>query len=182
MATAPFVSSYFRILPGILIVLIAGCASFRPQTCEQFDAKRKQTNYATEYRRDAGANVKPLYKGAALAVEYDLSVDTDRAYPCSHVMIRKELTLTRRQDAGGAIDEIWEFYAEDGTRITIKNENLNSQLRQSGRYVASVPLPIPRGAPPGRYYVISTLTLRTRGDTHVLAKTSASFDVVYAGK
>lgn len=182
MATPLFVLFRFPFLI-LVTTLLGGCAALRPQTCEQFDAKRKQTNYATEYRRDNSVGVKPISKGTALAVEYELRADTSQARPCSHVMIRKDLTLARRDDGSGTIEETWEFYAEDGTRITIKNENLTNQLRQSGRYIASVPLPIPRGAPPGKYYVISTLVARARGaDAHVLAKTSTNFEVVYGGK
>jgi hypothetical protein len=162
----------------VIAILLGGCALFRPPTtCDQFDATRKKTNYATEYRRDGNASVKPLNRGQAIAVEYDVQVGTSRARPCSHVTIRKELTLARRADIAFTIEEAWEFYAEDGTRITIKQENLTNQLRQSGRYTASVPLPIPRSAPPGKYYLVSTLTAKSKAGSETLAKTSTSFDV-----
>jgi hypothetical protein len=168
----------FRLSTFTAIAILGGCAVFRPPTtCDQFDATRKKTNYATEYRRDGGANVKPLNKGQAIAVEYDVQVNTSRTRPCSHVTIRKELTLARRADVAFTIEEAWEFYAEDGTRITVKQENLTAQLRQSGRYTASVPLPVPRNAPPGKYYLVSTLTARSKTGSETLAKTSTSFDV-----
>lgn len=161
-----------------IAILLGACALPQPAACDQFNAKRKQTNYATEYRHDANAGVKPLKKGQAIAVEYSLQVDTLRARPCSHVTIYKELTLARRADIAFTIEEAWEFYAEDGTRITAKRENLTNQLRQSGRYTASVPLPIPRNAPPGKYYLVSTLSAKSRAGSTTLAKTSTGFDVV----
>jgi hypothetical protein len=182
MRTSALVLSRFCTLI-VLAALLGGCAVLKPQTCDQFDAKRRQTSYATEYRRDARTAVKPLHKGhAALAVEYNISVDADSVRTCTHVNVRKELTLARREEAGIVIEEASEFYAEDGTRITVKNENLTNQLRESGRYTASVPLPIPRGAPPGRYYLVSTLLLKSKGEAFVLAKTSAYFTVVASGK
>ncbi|HKQ29736.1 MAG TPA: hypothetical protein VJS66_00480, partial [Burkholderiales bacterium] len=151
---------YFAVLTVALS--LGGCTAIRPQTCEQFDAKRKQTNYATEYRPNGNAGIKPLSKGQAIAVDYELRVDTSHARPCTHVTISKELTLARRADIAFTIEEAWEFYTEDGTRITSKQENLTQQLRWSGRYTASVPLPIPRGAPPGKYYLVSTLIARSK--------------------
>jgi len=169
----------------LLAALLGGCAAIRQQqaqNCDQFDAKRKQTNYATEYRFGSNAGVKPLSRGQAIAVEYELSVDTQRARPCTHVTIKKELTLARRADIAFTIEESWEFYTEDGTRITVKQENLTNQLKQSGRYTASVPLPIPRGAPPGKYYLVSTLIAKSKAGAETLAKTSTSFDVITQSK
>jgi hypothetical protein len=61
----------------------------------------------------------------------------------------------------------------------LKHENLTSQLRQSGRYRASVPLPIPKTAPAGAYYLVSTLTLKTKDAAdQVIAKTMVSFEVI----
>jgi hypothetical protein len=169
----------------LLTALLGGCAALRQQqvqNCQEFDAKRKQTSYATVYGFKDNAGIRPLSRGQAIAVEYELSVDTQSARPCTHVTIKKELTLARRADITFTIEESWEFYTEDGARITAKQENLTSQLRQSGRYVASVPLPIPRGAPPGKYYLISTLIAKSKAGTETLAKTSTAFDVVASQK
>jgi hypothetical protein len=164
-------------------VLLGGCAALRqPSSCDQFEVKRKQTNYATEYKRDTKASVKSLAKGQAIIVEYDVRTDTSSARPCTHVTIYKDLMLARRVDIAFTIEEAWEFFAEDGTRITSKQENLTNQLRLSGRYTASVPLPIPRGAPPGKYYLVSTLTAKSRTGTETLAKTSTTFDVLSPSK
>jgi hypothetical protein len=163
-----------------LALLIGGCATVPRQTCEQFDAARKTTNYTTEYQRDDKEVVKPLQRGpTAMALQYRLRLEADRVAPCSHVTIQKELTLSRREVAGAVLEETREFFSEDGTRIALKQENLTAQLRQSGRYRASVPLPIPKNAPAGAYYLVSTLTLKTRGAAdQVIAKTMVSFEVI----
>ena len=176
--------------PALLVgiaVLLTSCATLFPESCEQFEERRKQTNYATEYRLDSSSNqtadVKALGKGElAAARTYRLRLDTERARPCSHVKIQKELVLVRRDNLGMTFEETREFFAENGTRIAVKNEVLTDQLRQSGRYLASVPLPIPKTSPPGKYRLTSTLTLKIKGSTKTvtLAKATASFQVTPA--
>lgn len=162
-----------------LALLLGGCASLAPQSCEQFENARKKADYATEYRRNEKEKVAPLRKGpAAMATQYQLRLDAERVRPCSHVTIHKTLALARRDDAGVMLEETREFFAEDGSRIAVKQENLTTQLRQGGHYSASVQLPIPKNAPAGAYHLISTLTLKVKGETHVLAKTGASFEVI----
>ncbi len=165
-------------------ILLTGCATLFPESCEQFEERRKQSNYATEYRLDGGnnqtADVKSLGKGEmAAARTYQLRLDTERARPCSHVKIQKELVLIRRDNPSVILEETREFFAENGARIAVKSEVLTDQLRQSGRYTASVPLPIPKTAPAGKYRLTSTLTLKMKGSTKVvtLAKAAASFQV-----
>jgi len=163
----------------VLALTLGGCATLARESCEQFDAARKSTNYATEYNRDTAHALKPLRAGVAMAVDYRLQLDRARVAPCSHVTIRKELTLLRRDEAGAVLEETREFFAEDGTRIAVKQENLTNQLRHSGRYTAAVPLPIPKNAPAGAYHLVSTLTLKPKtGAAQVLAKTGVSFDVI----
>jgi len=160
-------------------LLLGGCASLVPQSCEQFESARKKADYATEYRRNEKEKVAPLRKGpVAMATQYQLRLDTERVRPCSYVTIHKTLALARRDDAGAVLEETREFFAEDGSRIAVKQENLTSQLKQGGHYNASVQLPIPKNAPAGAYHLISTLTLKIRGESHVLAKTGASFEVI----
>lgn len=167
----------------IAALSVAGCAMWRPQTCEQFEVARQHTDYATTYHRDATETVAPLRRGpAVMATFYRLRLDTERAHPCSHLMMQKELVLARRDEPGVMLEETREFFAEDGTRIAVKSENLTNQLRQSGRYTASVPLPIPKRAPAGTYYLVNTLTAKQRGHTEVLAKTAARFEVVARNK
>ncbi len=176
-------SSYRYALIAAVTTLLNGCATFFPESCEQFEERRKKTNYATEYHRDSKkeiADLKPLGKGEmAVVLNYQMRLDTERARPCSHVSIQKELTLVRRSNSGIIIEETREFFAEDGTRIAVKNEVLTTQLNQTGRYTASVPLPIPKSAPAGKYRLTSTLTLKTKGATKAttLAKTAVNFEV-----
>ncbi len=178
--------TYQPALLAAISMLIAGCASLFPESCEQFDESRKTTNYATEYRlenRKMTGDIKPLGKGeVANVLGYTMQLDTERARPCSHLKINKEITLLRRDSPGIVFEETREFFAQDGTRIAVKNEVLTEQLKKSGRYASSVPLPIPKNAPPGKYRLTSTLTLKQKVKgvvkTVTLAKAATSFEVV----
>lgn len=163
-------------------MLLSACSTLAPETCEQFEERRKTTNYATEYRLETtrlGKEFKPLRTNELAAVQdYRMNMGNDSVRPCSHVKIEKELTLLRRNIAGMVFEETREFFAENGTRIATKTETLSEQLVQSGRYSAQVPLPIPRNAPSGRYRLTSTLTVRMKGGkTTILARSNASFRV-----
>ncbi len=168
-------------------LLLGGCASLFPESCEQFEEHRKQTNYATDYTFESSkvdGDTKTLGKNdLAVAPHYQMTLGSDSVSPCTHVKIKKELVLVRRDNPNLIFEETREFFAADGTRIAVKNEVLTGQLDKSGRYAATVPLPIPKNAPPGKYRLTSTLTLKTKGSTKssVLARTAAVFQVT-AGK
>jgi hypothetical protein len=174
-----------------IAVFLSGCTTISDMfadSCEQFEQRRKQTNYATDYQLESAklpANVKPLAKNdMAAARSYQLSLNTERPRPCSYVKINKELVLVRRDNPGVIFEETREFFAADGTRIAVKTETLTEQLRQSGRYAASVPLPIPKNTPSGKYRLVSTLTLKFRGAAKpvALATAAASFEVMASKK
>jgi hypothetical protein len=173
-------------LLALFALLSSGCAALVPETCEQFEERRKQTNYATEYAfegTNVSSNSRALAKNElAAAPLYQMKLDTDNTRPCSHVKIRKEIALIRRDNTDLIFEETREFFTENGTRIAQKKEVLTGQLNKSGHYSAVVPLPIPRNAPPGKYRLTSTLMLRTRNDPKpkMLARTTASFQVTAA--
>lgn len=171
----------FFIASANLVLLLSGCVTTAPESCEQFEARRKQTNYATDYQLQVGDAVKPPEKGEAAVVRlYQLRVTTERARPCTHVQLSKELLLARRDDNGMIFEERREFYAEDGSRIAVKTEVLKNQLGKSGRYIASTLLPIPRSAPAGKYRLVSTLSMKTKDKTVTLTRSSVSFEVAPA--
>jgi len=178
---------YRSTLLAAMAVLLAACAMLRPQRCEQFEAGRNQntdTHYVLEtvaldgYVRTLGN------EDMAIVPRYRLKLDTASAQPCSHINIRKELVLLRRDNPDMVFEESREFFAEDGTRIAVKNEVLTAQLGRSGRYAAVVPLPIPRNAPLGKYRIASTLTIRTRDNkqAQTLARSQVMFRVVAMGE
>ncbi len=166
-----------------LAIAAGGCAMLSPETCEQFDARRKQINYATEYRienKGVPPDIQSLGKHEqAAARTYQLHLDGDRVRPCTHLKINKELVLIRRDNPKLILEETREFFADNGKRIAVKNEVLTDQLIQNGRYTASIQLPIPKEAPPGKYRIVSTLTLKLKGSNKAtpLAKSSVSFEV-----
>ncbi|MDH4134546.1 MAG: hypothetical protein OEV31_07125, partial [Gammaproteobacteria bacterium] len=61
------------------------------------------------------------------------------------------------------LTEIREFYAEDGSMITTSSQDITDQVKHSGNYVATTPLPIPKAAPPGKYRIVSKLVFDRRG-------------------
>jgi len=72
--------------------------------------------------------------------------------------------LLRSDDPDVVITEVREMYAEDGTLIIPASQDITEQVRKSGHYLATTPLPIPKTAPPGKYKVISKLLFERRGD------------------
>jgi hypothetical protein len=175
----------------LLAWLTTGCTTLYqdlfPETCEQFEARRQDMNYATQYRysesdtQASAQNFKPLPKQEnALARIYKIRFDAKTTRPCTHLTLHKDLYLQRKISLDLRLEEIRDFFAEDGTLITSKREVLSNQLRTTGYYTASVPLPVPKSAPPGKYRVVSRLVAKAKGARQgiVLARASASFQVV----
>ncbi len=169
------------------MLLVSGCASVYQPSCAQFDETRKETDYSTQYRinetdtKKSTSQYKPLAKRTPAAVHvYNLQLSKTTIEPCNHLMLHKEIFLQRTSKTTLVLEESREFYAADGTLIAKKNEDISSQLRTGGYYVADVPLPIPESAPPGKYRIVSKLLLKTKKNKSatVLAKTSTTFQVL----
>lgn len=165
-------------------VLLSGCATWAPDKCEQFERARRSTDYDTAYvysrtetqRADQTLARRPL-RGDAVARWYTLRLNRSTAHPCEHLYLIKDLYLQRSPEAM-TIEEEREFYTAQGQLIATKRENVTGQLPKTGYYTASVPLPIPRGAPAGTYRVVSRLIATPRkGGARTLATTTAAFRV-----
>lgn len=179
-----------RIVPVFivgLILTVSGCATIPEETCEQFEANRKDTDYVTHYlfsepdSEMAAKNFKPLPRGAnAVARLYQIHVDPPRIKSCRHLTIRKEIYLQRRTQMNRHLEEVREIYTSDGALIATKTETIGDQLRTSGYYTGESLLPIPENAPLGKYRIVSKLVMKTKKKSRavVLAKSSASFEVV----
>lgn len=174
---------------GLIVILalgLTGCATFNASDCARFDQMRRATQYDTVYKlsdedtRTAVRSFKPLAKGENITAQwYSLRTHAGDVRPCEHLFLFKELYL-HRADGAGVVQETREFYTADGRLIATKKEELNRQLRTSGYYVASVPLPIPEVAPEGSYRIVSKLWLKGKDgkrDT-MLAEAVARFRVV----
>jgi len=176
---------------GILL-LMCGCATFREETCAQFEQRRKQTDYTTEYRfseSDSEAalhNFKPMPRNTGAVVRlYRMRVDPREIKPCHDLTLRQEIYLQRATGFNMTLEEVREFYASNGTLITSKTEVLSDQLRTTGYYFGETPLPIPQHAPPGKYRVVSKLVMKTKSAKSrpvLLARTSTSFQVLALNK
>jgi hypothetical protein len=176
-------------LVSVFLLGLVGCASFYEGDCTRFEQLRRQTDYSTHYRyeaRSSGARLgelPPLPPGQrAAAPLYRLALDRREARPCSHLVMEKALFLHRTAGQDLAFEELREFYAENGARITTNREDLTKQFPTSGYYAAEVKLPIPAKAPPGRYRIVSKLVLRQGRHQQVLAEASTDFRVIEAGK
>jgi hypothetical protein len=179
-----------RSVPAILAglsLLASGCATIREETCEQFEANRKDTDYSTQYHFSepdsemAAKNFKPLPRGANAVVRlYRIHLDPPKVKPCRHLTIRKEIYLQQSVRLNRTLEEVREIYTSEGTLIAAKTESIGDRLRTSGYYTGETLLPIPENAPLGKYRIVSKLVLKTKKNPRatVLAKTSASFQVL----
>lgn len=177
---------YRFILAWLCLIGLAGCVTVDPSVCGRFDQARQSLRYDTHYRysdvdtRQARKSFKPQRNTQPAAVRwYIVRVNTTETQPCEHLYLYKELYLQRQ--AGGddiIIEETREFFTANGKRVATRKENVTLQLRSSGYYHATVPLPIPETAPAGTYKVVSRLTSRKNGGKEtVLASASTEFRV-----
>lgn len=178
------------ILPAILAgltLLITGCATVRENTCAQFEESRKDRDYSTQYQvseadsEAASRNYKKLPRGKTVIVRlYKMRVDPPSIKPCHHLTIHKEIYLQRDIRTRPTLEEVRDFYTDNGKLIASKTESISDQFRTSGYYAGETPLPIPENAPPGKYRIVSKLVMRATGKSPaiVLARTTASFEVV----
>lgn len=176
----------------VMCLAISGCATFHEDTCAQFEERRKETDYDTQYRfsesdsETAAHNFKPMPRSAGAVVRlYKMSIDQPRIRPCHDLTIRKEIYLQRTAGTNLVLEEVREFYTSHGTLIASKTEVLSNQLRTSGYYFGDTPLPIPQNAPPGKYRIVSKLVMKTKNNKSramLLARTGASFQVLALDK
>ena len=166
----------------ICLSLLSGCAGLSEYACKLQESRAQSADLATHYRYTAPVEGNgKLSRGTSVKVMYYMvSFNVGRIEPCTSLSIIKEITLLRASDNSIQIRETREFYAEDGTLITSLTEDLTRQLDRSGQYTAVTPLPIPRAAPPGKYRILSRMTLEHKGDrrSQLLSTTEASFNIL----
>ncbi|MFL6647412.1 MAG: hypothetical protein ACJ8KO_05570 [Sulfurifustaceae bacterium] len=165
--------------------LLSGCATEPLNSCEQFDQARSHMRYDTVYRysaadtRVASKSFVPARRSEPVTVRwYTLRVNRTQIRPCDHLYLTKDLYLRRANDVSIMLNEQREFYSAEGQLIATKREDVTSQLDTSGFYSASIPLPIPREAPPGAYRVVTRLLLKLpNAAERTIASASAEFRV-----
>lgn len=129
--------------------------------------------------RLAAKNFTPLKTSEAIVARwYTLRGNRSVIRPCDYLYLTKDLYLLRQSNVSATLYEHREFYAADGRLIATKREDVTPQLRNTGFYTASVPLPIPKEAPAGSYRIVTKLTAKTPDTTErTLATTTMEFRV-----
>ena len=169
----------------VMVSLLGGCAGFSAPDCERFSQTSKETDYDTHYhfaeyetegvRQFYDSLPKPELAAARL---YRVTLSDKYTSVCTDIHIRKDLYL-ERGSSKAVFEQVREFYTEGGRLIATKRENVTAQFGRSGYFTATVPLPIPKAAPPGKYRIVSKFVVRAKAGAreHVLAQAAATFEV-----
>jgi hypothetical protein len=171
-------------LVGTAALMASGCAALTDYGCRLHETRVQTLDQSTHYRRLSSSSQtdgRPLTRTyPAQAPIYRLTLTSEKVPPCTMLSVRKEVVLARLNDRSLIFKETREFYAEDGTLITTLIEDVSAQLKESGTYRASFPLPIPRTAPAGKYRIVSRLTLERAGERRMLplAQAEARFQII----
>jgi hypothetical protein len=160
-----------RAVPCVIVLtaLLAGCAGMEERSCEMHEAQTRGTKPVTTYTltelKPGEAAPRALPVGSVPMVPtYKLAFKPGYTKPCTTLTLQKDVVILRSDEASVLLNEVREFYAEDGTLITTSTQDISTQVKRSGAYVASTPLPIPKSAPPGKYKIVSKLLFERRGD------------------
>lgn len=156
------------VIPVALLLLLAGCAGLEERACEQREIENKGVKPVTTYRLTTPppgqAEPKNLPAGSVpLVSTYKLSFRPGFTKPCSGTVLYKDVVIQRGPGNDLVLNEIREFYADDGTLITRVAQDVTAQIKQSGNYVATTPFPVPKIAPPGKYRIVSQLMYERHG-------------------
>lgn len=164
-------SLILRIAPfmTLLAMLLGGCASMDNFSCDMHEqsarAAKPVTTYTPAEPKPNAAAPYTLPAGSNAQVStYKLTFRPGFTKPCTSITLRKDVVIQRSGDAQVVLNEIREFYAEDGTLITTATQDVSAQIKKSGAYIAVTPLPIPKSAPPGKYKIVNKLMFERRGD------------------
>jgi hypothetical protein len=154
------------LLLTLVAALLGGCASMEEYSCNLHEQQTRGEKPVTTYRL---VQVKPgqpvaraLPAGSIAQVPtYTMTFKPGFTKPCTTLSLYKDVVIYRSND-DVVLNEIREFYAEDGTLITTSTQDITTQVKISGTYVATTPLPVPKSAPPGKYKIISKLMFERR--------------------
>jgi hypothetical protein len=142
-------------------VILGACAATTPKEnlCANYDARVRGLRTMATYARtgdavpDAGSSAAPLR-----VTGFRLSAKESTVRPCAILVLNKELVMHAKSPAKLPITEVREFYAENGTLITTRSDNLRGQFPAAGQYKGEAAIPIPPGAPAGKYRILVRLT------------------------
>jgi hypothetical protein len=157
------------LLTILLAALLGGCAGMNEFSCDMHETQARGTKPVTTYTPAATkageAAFRALPAGSVTQVPtYKLTFKPGFTKPCSTLTLHKDVVILRSNDVNVALNEVREFYAEDGTLIATATQDISEQVKASGSYVATTPLPIPKSAPPGKYKIVNKLLYERHGD------------------
>ena len=153
----------------MFVALLGGCASLDNFSCDMHEQSARGIKPVTTYtpaepRPNAAAPYTLPAGSAAQVSTYKLTFRPGFTKPCTTITLHKDVVIQRSDEAQVVLNEVREFYAEDGTLIASATQDVSTQVKKSGTYVAVTPLPIPKSAPPGKYKIVSKLLFERRGD------------------
>lgn len=168
----------------ILTALLGGCASMEEYSCETHEAQTRGTKPVTTYTlmapRTGEAMSRALPAGSTAQVTtYKLTFKPGFTKPCTTLLLHKDVVIQRSDETNVTLSEIREFYAEDGTLIATSTQDISEQVKRSGSYVATTPLPIPKTAPPGKYKIVNKLLFERRADRRPSVQIARAEGFVY---
>ena len=153
----------------MLTALLGGCASMDQFSCDKHETQTRGIKPVTTYRltgTKAGETAPRVLPAGSIAQvpTYKLTFKPGFTKPCTTLTLHKDVVILRSNEPNVTLNEIREFYAEDGTLIATSTQDISAQVMQSGGYIATTPLPIPRSAPPGKYKIVNKLLFERSGD------------------
>ncbi len=153
----------------VLLSMLSGCVTTNDFGCDMHESRMREAKPVTTYRaispKPGQLAPRALPPGSTpQAPTYSMTFKPGFTKPCTTVTLHKDVVILRSGDNDLNLSEVREFYAEDGTLITSSAQNITDQVKHSGIYIATTPLPIPRNAPPGKYKIVSKLQAERRGD------------------
>jgi len=155
------------VLLTLITLLLGGCASMEEYSCDMHEQQTRGEKPVTSYRlvqpKPGQAPARILPAGSVAQVPtYTLSFKPGFTKPCTTLSLYKDVVIYRSNDADMVLNEIREFYAEDGTLIATNTQDITAQVKTSGVYIATTPLPVPKSAPPGKYKIVNKLLFERR--------------------
>jgi len=153
----------------LLTAMLGGCASINDFSCDMHETQTRGTKPVTTYSltdlKSGETALRALPAGSIAQVPtYKIRFKPGFTRPCTTLTLHKDVVIQRSDEATLTLNEIREFYAEDGTLIATSTQDVSEQIKKSGVYIATTPLPIPKSAPPGKYRIVSKLLFEKRGD------------------
>jgi len=158
--------SLFAIL---LTAMLGGCASLDEFSCDMHETQTRGSKPVTTYTltnaKSSETALRALPAGSIAQVPtYKIRFKPGFTKPCTTLTLHKDVVVLRSDEGAVTLNEIREFYAEDGTLIATSTQDISGQVKKSGSYIATTPLPIPKSAPPGKYKIVNKLLFERRGD------------------